>query len=66
MPHLSVRLPPLCPSHLCASRLTRLAWLAPEVLERLVMHREPCAITIYELCLIASLPWEEQVEKVFA
>lgn len=47
------------------SRLTRLAWLAPEVLERLVIHREPCAITIYELCLIASLPWEEQVERVF-
>ncbi len=47
------------------SRLTRLAWLAPEVLERLVVHREPCAITIYELCLIAALPWEEQVERVF-
>lgn len=48
------------------SRLARLAWLAPEVLERLVVHREPCAITIYELCLIASLSWEEQVERVFA
>ncbi len=47
------------------SRLTRLAWVAPEVLERLVVCREPCAITIYELCLIASLPWEEQVERVF-
>lgn len=39
--------------------------LAPKVLERLVIHREPCAITIYELCLIASLPWEEQLERVF-
>ncbi|EEX11037.1 putative phage-related protein [Ruegeria lacuscaerulensis ITI-1157] len=48
------------------SRLLRLAWLAPEVLERLVVCREPCAITIYDLCLIASLPWEEQVETVFA
>ena len=47
------------------SRLTRLAWLAPDVLERLVVRREPCAITIYELCLIASRPWEEQVAKVF-
>lgn len=47
------------------SRLTRLAWLAPEVLERLVTHREHCAITIYELCLIASLTWEEQMVGVF-
>ncbi|GAB4389977.1 hypothetical protein [Albidovulum sp.] len=47
------------------SRLLRLAWLAPEVLERLVVHREPCTTTIYQLCLIASLPWEEQVERVF-
>ncbi len=47
------------------SRLTRLAWLSPEVLERLVVYREPCAITIYELCLIASLPWKKQVERVF-
>lgn len=47
------------------SRLLRLAWLAPNVLERLVVRREPCAITIYELCLTASLPWEEQMVSMF-
>lgn len=36
------------------SRLMRLAWLAPEVLERLVVHREPSTISIYDLCFVAS------------
>ncbi len=47
------------------SRLLRLAWLAPEVLERLVVHREPSTISIYDLCFVASLPWEEQPGRVF-
>ena len=47
------------------SRLLRLAWLAPEVLERLVVRREPCAISLYDLCFIASLPWGEQPARVF-
>ena len=38
------------------SRLLRLAWLAPDVLEQLVVHREPCAFSLYDLCFIASLP----------
>lgn len=47
------------------SRLLRLAWLAPDVLERLVVRREPCAISLYDLCFVASLPWEEQSARVF-
>lgn len=34
-------------------------------LERLVVRRAPCAISLYDLCFVASLPWEEQVVKVF-
>ncbi|WP_235905763.1 hypothetical protein [Pseudooceanicola pacificus] len=49
----------------CASRLIRLAWLAPDVVERLVVRREPSTISIYDLCFVASLPWEEQPGRVF-
>jgi len=47
------------------SRLLRLAWLAPEVLERLVIHREPSTISIVDLCTVAVLPWCEQPRRVF-
>ncbi len=47
------------------SRLLRLACLAPEVLERLVVHREPSTISIYGLCFVASLSWDEQPGRVF-
>ena len=47
------------------SRLLRLAWLAPDVLERLVVRREPCTISLYDPCLVASLRWEGQPAQVF-
>lgn len=47
------------------SRLLRLAWLAPDVLERLVVRREPCAISLYDLYFVATLPWDEQSARVF-
>lgn len=47
------------------SRLLRLAWLAPDVLERLVVHREPSTISIVDLCAVAALPWHEQPGRVF-
>jgi hypothetical protein len=47
------------------SRLLRLAWLAPEVLKRLVVYREPSTISIYDLCFVASLPWDQQPGRVF-
>jgi len=47
------------------SRLLRLAWLAPDVVERLIVRREPCAISLYDLSFVAQLPWNKQVERVF-
>ena len=47
------------------SRLLRLAWLAPDVLERLVVRRETCVISLYDLCFVASLPWDKQPGRVF-
>ncbi len=46
-------------------RVIRLAWLAPTVLERLVLRREPTVLSIFDLCGVAELPWVEQPEKVF-
>ncbi len=47
------------------SRQMRLAWLAPDVLKRLVYRRETTAVTIVELVDIAWLPWDEQGGAVF-
>ncbi|HET7410147.1 MAG TPA: hypothetical protein VFJ13_08085 [Paracoccaceae bacterium] len=47
------------------SRLIRLAWLSPKVLERLVQRREPTVLTIKDLCAVADLPWAEQPGRVF-
>ncbi len=47
------------------SRVIRLAWLAPSVLERLVLRREPTVLSIFDLCGVAELPWVEQPEQVF-
>jgi hypothetical protein len=47
------------------SRVIRLAWLSPSVLERLVLRREPTVLSIFDLCGVAELPWGEQPEKVF-
>jgi hypothetical protein len=41
------------------SRVIRLAWLAPSVLERLVLRREPTVLSIFDLCGVAELPWVE-------
>ena len=47
------------------SRVIRLAWLSPSVLERLVLRREPTVLSIFDLCGVAELPWAEQPEEVF-
>lgn len=47
------------------SRVIRLAWLAPSVLERLVLRREPTVLSIFDLCGVAELPWIEQPGRVF-
>lgn len=47
------------------SRVIRLAWLSPTVLERLVLRREPTVLSIFDLCGVAEQPWIEQPERVF-
>jgi hypothetical protein len=46
-------------------RMIRLAYLAPGVLEALVVKRRPPAITINEMVEVARLPWGEQVARIF-
>ena len=47
------------------SRQLRLAYLAPEVLKRLVYKRQVTAVTVMDLTESAALPWKEQVGVVF-
>ena len=46
-------------------RQLRLAYLAPEVLRRLVYKREVLALTLIELADCVELPWDEQTVVVF-
>jgi DNA-binding transcriptional ArsR family regulator len=47
------------------SRHIRLAYLAPVVLERLLVHRQPCALARDKLAAAALAPWAEQPDRVF-
>jgi hypothetical protein len=47
------------------SRMVRLAYLAPEVLEKLVIYRIPPALSLNDLMAVAERPWAEQMEAVF-
>ncbi|NKE76517.1 hypothetical protein [Ochrobactrum sp. MC-1LL] len=47
------------------SRMMRLAYLAPEVLEKLLIHRIPPALSLNDLMAVAERPWAEQMEVVF-
>lgn len=47
------------------SRQLRLAYLAPEVLKRLVFGREVPAVTVMQLSESAALPWADQAGGVF-
>ena len=46
-------------------RLLRLAFLAPQVLEHLVMHRMPTALSLKDLIALADRTWAVQVDAVF-
>lgn len=48
------------------SRMMRLAYLSPEVLEKLLVHRIPPALALNDLIAAADLPWAEQMGLVFA
>ena len=47
------------------SRTMRLAYLSPDVLERLVIRGEPPAISVLELIEATYLPWARQAERAF-
>lgn len=47
------------------SRQLRLAYLAPEVLKRLVFGREVTVVTLMQLTESTALPWHEQSAIVF-
>jgi hypothetical protein len=42
------------------SRMLRLAYLCPAVLEVLLVQRRPCALSIKDLIDTAKLPWRDQ------
>jgi hypothetical protein len=48
------------------SRTMRLAFLSPEVLERMLVGREPPAATWNDLVKAASAPWSQQQEPTFS
>lgn len=47
------------------SRQLRLAYLAPDVLKRLIFKREPMSVTVMQLVDCTSLPWHKQSAIVF-
>ena len=46
-------------------RMIKLAYLAPAVLEKLMLQRCPLAVSIKDLTAVADLPWAEQVDAAF-
>ncbi len=46
-------------------RMLRLAYLAPAVLEKLLINRVPPAVSIKEMTAAAELPWEMQKSVIF-
>jgi len=48
-----------------AGRMLKLAYLAPPVLEKLLIARVPPAVSVKELAAAAELPWVEQSGAVF-
>lgn len=46
-------------------RMIKLAYLAPAVVEKLLLQRCPLAVSIKDLTAVADLPWAEQVAAAF-
>ena len=46
-------------------RMLRLAYLAPAVLEKLLIARSAPTVSVRDLALFADLPWAEQTAAVF-
>ena len=47
------------------SRIMRLAYLSPDVLERLLLWRLPPSVSVVDLIKVSYLPWAEQIGRVF-
>lgn len=47
------------------SRILRLAYLSPDVLERLLLWRDPPSVSVIDLIKVSYLPWTEQMGRVF-
>lgn len=47
------------------SRMMRLAYLSPEVLEHLIITRVPSALSLNDLAAVADRSWAEQMQMVF-
>lgn len=47
------------------SRMMQLAYLSPEVVEKLLIHRIPPALSLNDLIAVAERPWAEQMGVVF-
>ena len=47
------------------SKILRLSYLAPDVLEMLLIKRTPPAVSLVRMIEIARLPWSEQAAEVF-
>jgi hypothetical protein len=52
-------------THPYAGRVLRLAYLAPAVLDRLLIQRAAPAMSLKELVAVSELPWSEQEAVVF-
>jgi len=46
-------------------RVLKLAYLAPAVLERLLIERKSPAVSVKDLAVMAEIPWTEQAVVVF-
>jgi len=47
------------------SKILRLSYLAPDILESLLIKRTPPAVSLVRLFEITRLPWSEQAAEVF-
>lgn len=47
------------------SRIMRLTYMSPDVLERLVISRDPPAVSVNDLINATYLPWAQQMGRVF-
>lgn len=47
------------------SRMMRLTYLSPEVIDHLVTRRVPPALSLNDLVAVADRPWAEQLQRVF-